>query len=70
MGEEVEQEGRRMTELKPCPFCGGTSATIKPVWKTYYFVACHRCKAGGPVMKTEAEAADEWNRRAEDDSTD
>ena len=23
MGEEVEQEGRRMIELKRCPFCGG-----------------------------------------------
>lgn len=53
-------------EPRPCPFCGCESVTVKPVWKTYRFVACSKCKAGGPVCKTEDEAAKAWNKRVKE----
>ena len=49
---------------KTCPFCGSSDLKVKPVWKTYRFVACQKCKAGGPVCKTEEEALAAFNRRA------
>lgn len=53
-----------MDELKRCPFCGSTHQRVKPVWKTYWFVACDCCKAGGPVAKTKDDAIGMWNARA------
>lgn len=52
-----------MNETKPCPFCKGRKHQVKTVWKTYKFVACLHCKAGGPVCKTEEEAVKAWNDR-------
>lgn len=50
-------------DMKPCPFCGRKDGfQVKPVWKSFRFVAC-QCKAAGPVMKTEEEAIEAWNRR-------
>lgn len=57
-----------MAERKPCPFCGNESSTVKRVWKTYWFVACDRCKAGGPVKQTVEEAERDWNGRRGADS--
>lgn len=54
-----------MSERKPCPFCGSNKSTVKPVWKTYWFVACSDCKAGGPIRKTPEEAEEAWNERCE-----
>lgn len=53
-----------MGEIERCPFCKGENLKVKPVWKTYRFVACSDCKAGGPVRKTEEEAVAAWNERA------
>ena len=50
---------------KPCPFCGGTSQTVKVVWKSWHFVACDICKAGGPVRKTQEEAIQAWKDRVQ-----
>ena len=56
-----------MTDLKPCPFCGGKAMSQR--W--YYgedilghIVSCEKCK----IMITEdseKEAVETWNRRAE-----
>ena len=54
-----------MNEDKTCPFCGSDDLTVKPVWKTYRFVACNKCKAGGPVCKTEEQAIAAFNHRAD-----
>lgn len=51
--------------IAPCPFCGNPlQMKVKPVWHGQYrFVACPKCKAGGPVRKTEEEAIAAWNMR-------
>lgn len=60
-----------MTEMRPefrknqrCPFCGSDELRIKPVWKSYWFIACLKCKAAGPVAKEQDDAWETWNRRS------
>lgn len=58
-----------MTQLKPCPFCGGKAEMLISEYedsRKEYLVACTECD--GMVerwRKTEEEAAEQWNRRAE-----
>ena len=55
-----------MTELKPCPFCGG-EAEIEEIYYTFwhlktYYVRCTRC--GCRTMEDNKEyAIQDWNRR-------
>lgn len=59
--------------LKSCPFCGGNAEVIKRVYRKRYFreddlcfyVRCKVCKATSAAELTEAEAAEDWNRRAD-----
>lgn len=60
-----------MTELLPCPFCGG-EAEIHPSddWDVNltgatYFIWCDKCETRGDYYNTEAEAIAAWNTRAE-----
>lgn len=56
-------------ELKPCPFCGGEGCVQKHVFKGYtdtFGVVCLDCCCETrQFYKTEAEAIEAWNRRAE-----
>lgn len=53
-----------MSELLPCPFCGG-EASKRLFYKGKYRVHCNVCDAhSGDVCDTEAEAIAAWNTRA------
>lgn len=61
-----------MTELKPCPFCGGNANLIKNkdfdmrfyCVIPYYFVMCSQCRAQSNKLETDKEAIEAWNKRA------
>lgn len=58
-----------MSELKPCPFCGGEAQHI--IGSSYEYgsrahaVECCKCSLVGGVRGTEAEAIEAWNTRSE-----
>lgn len=61
-----------MSDLKPCPFCGGTKIKMYSFGSSDLHGFSHFCKINGEVMvkvesrffETEEEAAEVWNRRA------
>lgn len=53
-------------QLKKCPFCGGEAKFVKTSIAEY--VQCTRCKAETGVISSFAEAAEAWNRRADNET--
>ena len=56
-----------MSELLPCPFCGGEAEmlTAESMNGGYLFgIMCNDCRSRGDVYGTEAEAIAAWNSRA------
>lgn len=55
------------TELKPCPFCGGTKVYLMESQQGVCdgYVVCDGCRAEGPCGVTDDEARRLWNERAE-----
>ena len=52
-----------MTELLPCPFCGGEAEMTE---NSFIWVAiCKTCGGSTGLLDTEAEAVAAWNTRAE-----
>ena len=58
-----------MTELKPCPFCGGkafVSAKLPYFGERFTLaVVCEKCNASSKHKNFEDEAIEAWNRRYE-----
>lgn len=56
-----------MSELKPCPFCGGTAHTIKTNTNKFVVGCFGSCYVELPLIySTREEAIDAWNRRVTD----
>ena len=61
-------------KLKPCPFCNGKAEIVRTVpcgTRTYkFFATCLVCGVEMPrTARTQKQAADVWNRRAENGCT-
>ena len=63
-----------MTEIKPCPFCGGeVYASREDCYgevSDYFMVHCDECSLQfgfSSQFESEAEAIEAWNRRADND---
>lgn len=54
-----------MTELKPCPFCGGKAELVSSIES---WVRCKDCGAMTKMKACDAGAIEEWNRRVNDDT--
>lgn len=52
--------------LKPCPFCGGVAIIYKSKMGDYR-VECYSCFAHTFFEDSKEKAADEWNRRVENE---
>lgn len=53
-----------MTDLLPCPFCGGVAEVgFCKASDGTVAVECPECQALGPFRRVEAAAAHEWNTR-------
>ena len=53
------------TNLKPCPFCGGTANIAK--WQIEFWAYCPHCGAQTELYETEQEVAKAWNTRQIED---
>lgn len=59
--------GKRMSELKLCPFCEG-EAEIKG--RACYWIECGKCFTTTDMYKTVEQAIDAWNIRANEKDND
>ena len=55
-----------MTNLLPCPFCGGEARHVEPFWR-HNEVRCTACGAETDTYDTMNEAIAAWNCRIEPD---
>jgi Lar family restriction alleviation protein len=56
-----------MSELKPCPFCGGSDLD-SVCYDAREWNVCRDCGADGPVASTQAERHTLWNTRPSDNT--
>ena len=56
-----------MSELKPCPFCGGEAMLFAPRHHGAPREVMCDCGARGALSYSKAEAIAAWNRRANDE---
>ena len=55
-----------MTDLRPCPFCGGVADAVIPnEFPRYWVVQCDLCGAKGSIQKGLDGAVNAWNTRVE-----
>ena len=55
-----------MSDLEPCPFCGGEAELYEADGNEGPYMGCCRsCDASGTVLRDKAEAIAAWNTRAD-----
>lgn len=53
-------------EMKPCPFCGKTTVSVYGMGDEEHWIAdCMSCEANIDYCKSEEQAIELWNRRAD-----
>lgn len=52
----------RYDDVKPCPFCGCPSVTVKAI-SGYYRAKCNGCESRTGYGGIEKEALERWNKR-------
>ena len=52
-----------MTELKPCPFCGGRAKKVVFGLERYKTIGCEKCGVLLPLYRTHKETIEAWNKR-------
>ena len=57
-----------MSDLKPCPFCGGEARTHYVKGYELWEVSCGQCGSELSAYLSEAEAIEAWNRRVVTDT--
>ena len=55
-----------MTDLKACPFCGGTEIKLNGTQRPYWYAECQKCGVSDGLCHTKDEAHKSWNTRAND----
>ena len=50
-------------KIKPCPFCGSKSVTIRSVPICLFLATCEKCGASSAVSSSRGEALELWNKR-------
>ena len=60
-----------MSELKPCPFCGGKATSVlyhnRNLSFIRYFVKCQHCLVATENYEKRETAIKAWNRRADNE---
>jgi len=62
-------KGKRMTELKPCPFCGGEADFISNEYRLPFAthrIFCKECGVATVWYRTKNGVAEDWNRRVKE----
>jgi len=63
MGEITRKDDMEKTELKPCPFCGAKTVTVKEAFNGWH-VGCKKCFCTiGFAFRSKEWAKKMWNRR-------
>lgn len=62
----VQSSSAAVSELLPCPFCGGPARVLTDQVSV---AMCDGCDAEGPASESEEGAIRQWNRRAIDSAT-
>lgn len=55
-----------MTELKPCPFCGGEAEILVSDIADRAVIYCRGCDAQIQIKPNKQEAIEAWNKRADE----
>lgn len=56
-----------MTELKPCPFCGGKANLAQTVRTGFWYIICRNCDIATLQYSSAEKARRVWNRRVKND---
>jgi Lar family restriction alleviation protein len=64
---ELTRGGGKMSNLKPCPFCGSTDIDSEPNTDTYGSVCCNKCGFGSPYGEISI-MIEHWNSRPLEDA--